>query len=197
MDERLPSFIAAGADIKMELLAAPHALPLLAVINGNREHLRAWLPWVDHMQTEDDIAAYIQQCRQQHAQGTDLGFVIFYQGLTVGRIGIHFINQHNRSGAIGYWIAKPQEGKGIITRACMALLSHCFLRLGLNRVEIRCGTANTRSAAVPQRLGFTIEGVLRQAEWVNGHFQDLAVYSLLKEEWERNEGSALKETRGE
>jgi ribosomal-protein-serine acetyltransferase len=50
-------------------------------------------------------------------------------------------------------------------------------------VEIRCATGNTRSCAIPERLGFSREGVLREAEWVNGRFLDLVVWSLLEQDY--------------
>jgi len=53
----------------------------------------------------------------------------------------------------------------------------------LHRVEIRCDPDNLRSRAIPNRLGFTEEGTLRQVAWQYDHFLDLVVYSLLADEW--------------
>lgn len=177
-------------DLSLELIADKHATSLFDLVSSNREHLRAWLPWVDSMKTVEDFQNYIYQCQQQHQAGSDYGYVISYNLQLIGRIGIHYINHQNKSGAIGYWIGKEWEGKGIITRACVALLQNCFTDLQLNRIEIRCGTGNQKSAAIPERLCFTKEGVLRQAEWVNGRFHDLALYSLLKEEWHKGLANA-------
>ena len=57
--------------------------------------------------------------------------------------------------------------------------------LGLHRVEIRCGTGNLRSCAIPRRLGFTSEGVAREAEWVNDSWVDLFVWWMLEADWRR------------
>ena len=54
----------------------------------------------------------------------------------------------------------------------------------MHRVEIRCATGNTRSCAIPARLGFTREGVLREAEIVGGRFLDLVVWSLLEQDYQ-------------
>ena len=50
-------------------------------------------------------------------------------------------------------------------------------------VCIRVATGNTKSLAIPERLGLQFEGVLRQAELVNGEYYDLALYSMLASEW--------------
>jgi hypothetical protein len=64
-----------------------------------------------------------------------------------------------------------------------ALVDHAFGVWKLNRVEIRAGVENKRSRAIPERLGFTQEGVLRQAERVGDRFVDHVMYSILADEW--------------
>ena len=70
-----------------------------------------------------------------------------------------------------------------MTASCRAVVQYAFNDMGLNRVVIRCATGNRRSRAIPERLGFTLEGVAKQSEWLYDHFVDLAIYSLLRSEW--------------
>jgi ribosomal-protein-serine acetyltransferase len=84
---------------------------------------------------------------------------------------------------IGYWIRSRYEGRGLVTRACEALIDHAFDTIGLHRVVIRAGVENTRSRAIPERLGFTFEGIAREEGRGVGRFYDLAVYGLLDREW--------------
>jgi ribosomal-protein-serine acetyltransferase len=63
------------------------------------------------------------------------------------------------------------------------MLEYAFSRLMLNKVEIRCATGNLKSCAIPQRLGFKQEGIIRQGEWLYDHFVDLNLYGLLVGEW--------------
>jgi ribosomal-protein-serine acetyltransferase len=55
-------------------------------------------------------------------------------------------------------------------------------------VEIGCAPGNRKSCAIPERLGFTREGVLRQREWLYDHFVDHVVYGILAEEWRARRG---------
>ena len=135
------------------------------------------------MRTVDDFKRYIAICKKKHEDKMELGFVILHNNQLSGRIGLHYFDHNNKICSIGYWLDEQQTGKGIITKACNHLIHYAFTELSFNRIEIKCGVGNTKSAAIPQRLGFTKEGVLRQAEWVNGKAIDLYLYSLLKEEF--------------
>jgi ribosomal-protein-serine acetyltransferase len=80
-------------------------------------------------------------------------------------------------------VRSTEEGRGLVTRACRALIDIAFDELGLHRVVIRAGVENVRSRAVPERLGFTYEGVAREEGRGSGGFYDLAVYGMLDREW--------------
>ena len=79
--------------------------------------------------------------------------------------------------------AETAQGRGIMTRACAAMTRWCFDELKLNRVEIQCARENARSRAVPMRLGFVQEGILRQAGTAEAGFVDHVVYGMLASEW--------------
>jgi len=64
---------------------------------------------------------------------------------------------------IGCWLEPAAEGRGLITAACRMLLAYAFDERGLHRAEWRCRADNARSSAVAERLGMTLEGVLREA----------------------------------
>ena len=121
--------------------------------------------------------------RESHENNNGFGCLIRYRGQVAGTIGCHALGHLNHSAEIGYWLGKAFEGKGIMTRACKALVSYAFKDLQMNRIQIRCATGNVRSCAIPQRLGFTREGVMRQSEWLYDHFVDLVLYSMLADEW--------------
>jgi ribosomal-protein-serine acetyltransferase len=70
-----------------------------------------------------------------------------------------------------------------MTRCCANLIDYLFREVGLHRVTIQCGTGNQRSCAIPERLGFTREGITREGEWVNDRWLDLVVWSMLERDW--------------
>ena len=171
------------AEVELRVLTAAHAPALFALTDRNRDHLRRWLPWVDDTRSAKDTAAFIRRGREQLRRNDGFQAGIWYRGELVGAVGYHYWNWVNRETEIGYWLARPFEGKGIMTRACRALVDHAFRDLDLNRVEIRVAAGNTRSRAVAERLGFLQEGVLRDAEYSSAGLVDQVVYGMLRGEW--------------
>ena len=162
-----------------------HADAAFAAVDRNRAHLRRWLPWLDHLKTVDDERAFIARATAQAGANNGFHAAIWRGGDIVGTIGFHYVDWPNRKTEIGYWVDERERGKGIITRSCRAAVDFAFREWKLNRVVIFCATGNAASRAVPERLGFTLEGVYRQAEWLYDHFVDLAAYAMLADEWGR------------
>jgi ribosomal-protein-serine acetyltransferase len=169
--------------IEMRQFEPRDAEAVFAVVDRNREHLRQWLPWVDHSHSAEDIRQFIVRVQAQFEAGQGPNAGVWVDGALAGNVGCHPINWANRSCSLGYWIDAAQQGKGAITLCCAAMLDYLFDELRLHRGEIRCGTGNTRSCAIPERLGFTREGLLRQGEWVNDRWVDLVVWGMLEDEW--------------
>ncbi|HEX8372400.1 MAG TPA: GNAT family protein [Chthoniobacterales bacterium] len=103
----------------------------------------------------------------------------WHQEALCGVIGYNRIDWESRIAFPGYWLAKGSEGKGIMTQCCRALVDHASTEYRLNRIEIMVATENLKSQAIPDRLGFTREGVLRDAEWLYDHYVDHTVNALV------------------
>lgn len=171
--------------IELRLLEERHAEELFALTDRNRAYLREWLPWVDGTITSDDTRAFIRHTLAQLAANNGFQASIAFRGELAGAIGLHSIDWNNRKTEIGYWLDANLQGKGIMTRCCGVVVDHAFKELGLNRVEIRCATDNNKSCSIPERLGFTREGMARDAEWLYDHFVDQALYGMLAREWQQ------------
>ncbi|WP_240480102.1 GNAT family N-acetyltransferase [Paenibacillus fonticola] len=74
-------------------------------------------------------------------------------------------------------------GMGLATKATKLLINHSFEELGLRKVEINVARENLKSKAIPERLGFTAEGTIRNYEYLNGEYHDRIIYGLLQDEW--------------
>lgn len=167
---------------ELQMLEPRHAEELFAVVDRNRERLREWMPWVDGTKSADDTLKFIRDSLKRHAETGEVVAGIWWGGKLAGTIGLHIRGEARAT--IGYWLGEEFEGKGLMTLACRAMLSHAFRDLKVERVEIFAEPRNARSRAVPKRLGFKREGTLRHVTKLNDRFVDHVAYSLLREEWQ-------------
>lgn len=154
---------------------------IFALVDAERDRLRRWLPWVDAVRTVDDEREWLTSVVSAENPREE-AFGIWDEGVFAGGIGLSF-DRLNDTGEIGYWVGSAFEGRGLVTRACRALISHGFEH-GLHRITIHAAPTNARSRAVPERLAFTQEATLRQAGKTGEGYVDLVVYGLLRDEWE-------------
>ena len=110
---------------------------------------------------------------------------MIYKGQIAGLIGLVRTDLSNKSSSIGYWVSEDSQGLGLVTQSVKAILNFGFNTLDFNRIVIRAQPANTRSCAIPERLGFTVEGIAKEAEQLNGQFVDLRIYALLRSQWQK------------
>ena len=169
-------------DTHLRLLEPRDAEELHVLVVSNREHLRPWMPWAAGQELSQ-TRAFIALTRRQIADDGGFQTAIVRDGRIVGMVGFHGIEWEARSTSIGYWLDADCQGRGIVTKAVRALVDHAFSVWDLNRVEIRAAPENLRSRAIPERLGFTEEGTLRQAERVGDRYLDNTVYAVLAEDW--------------
>ena|SRR2546423_259000 len=179
--------LSVGGGLELRQFEEVHTDELFRVIDHNRAYLREWLPWVDGSRLPSDTRHFIRTAREQFENQDTISSGIWVDGQLAGAIGVHKIDWANRNTSIGYWLDAAQQGRGIMTRACRAMVDHVFREFGLHRLEIRCATGNERSCAIPHRLGFTREGVLRETQWLYDRFVDLVVWSMLDDDWRKRE----------
>lgn len=170
-------------EITIKMLNVSDAEQLFGMTDKSRKYLRKWLPWVDHTKTVQDSLNFILNSFELYANRTSLNAGIFYHHKLVGMISVNRFDWTNRIGNIGYWLSADEQGAGIMTRAVRGLIDYSFDQFQLNKIEIRAAQNNKKSRAIPERLGFKKEGILRQAEWLYDHYVDHVVYGLLKHEW--------------
>ena len=177
----LPADLGDGATLRR--LEMSDLEDVWAAVDASRERLEPWMPWIDATRTIDDQRRWLESV--VHDQGSLEGGGVFVDDRYVGGAGLTWDPFHLK-GEIGYWIVGEFEGRGIVTRAVRALLDVGFHEVGLHRIEIHAGVENTRSRAIPERLGFTLEGVERGSGRGSFGFHDSVVYSMLEDEWPKD-----------
>lgn len=169
--------------VVLKLLDTINADKLFELTDSDRPYLKEWLPWVDGTKSVEDSKLFIEATKKQFVSNEGFQAGIWYQGNIAGVIGFHGMNWANRSTSIGYWLGERYRGSGVMTKSCKAFVEYAFRELNINRVEIRCAEKNLRSRAIPERLGFVNEGMIREAEWLSDHYVDHVVYGVLAREW--------------
>ncbi|MDB5100687.1 MAG: GCN5-related N-acetyltransferase [Cyanobacteria bacterium RYN_339] len=168
---------------ELRLLQPWHAEELFALVEANRPRLDYWLRTAIRFKTLEDTRKHVDEWLQRFATGEGIPLGIWHHGRLAGDIRLMRIDPRDRCGELAYWIGGAYEGKGLVTAACRAILAHAFADRQLHRVIIRAAVANTRSRAIPERLGFTLEGIQRESFYINGEYRDIASYSLLAREF--------------
>lgn len=172
-------------DIKLKLLTKQNTNELFEIVDNNRVFLKEWLPWVDGKNTVEEFESSIEKWRNKYISNTGINAGIFFKEELVGMIAFPEIDWKGKKTSFGYWLSPDFEGKGIVGSCVKVLTSYAFKTLNLNRVEISCAEDNLRSRALPEKLGFIKEGILRDNYYLNGRLHNLVVYSLLKSDWEK------------
>jgi ribosomal-protein-serine acetyltransferase len=169
--------------ITIGLLEACHTAAWFEAVERNRALLRERLGWLDHFQTLEHAQQFIQLARNEYAAGTGMKAAIWQHDRIIGGVSVQEIDWLSQTATVGVWLDTGYQGRGLATRCLSKLIEHLFAHMGINRVDVRCATTHPKSMAIPQRLGFHQEGVLRQSLWLYDHFEDEAIYSMLASRW--------------
>jgi ribosomal-protein-serine acetyltransferase len=159
---------------------------LHAAIEESREHLRPWMPWSEGHATLNDTRDYIRTMIGSWILRTEFSMGIFARDTSavLGGMGVHIGSWDIPAFEIGYWIRKSAEGRGYVSEAARLLTTFAFEGLGAQRLVIRCDARNSRSAAIPRRLGYVLEGILRRADLdPGGQLRDVMLFAMLREEY--------------
>lgn len=160
------------------------AVRVFDAIAASREHLRPWMPFADS--TLEDISAFVRRSRGKYDLMQDFVMGIFSKadGRYLGGTGLHRFDWDLGRFEIGYWLRANETGKGYVTESTWRLTSLAFETLEAQRIEIRIAPDNLASRAVPERLGFQLEGILRHSARHEEAFGDICLYSLIRPEYE-------------
>jgi RimJ/RimL family protein N-acetyltransferase len=124
--------------------------------------------------------------RGEDSDRLDLAIATAEDDRCVGEVVLNGLDPANRSCAFRISLIGPSVyGRGYGTEATRLILAHAFDTVGLHRVALEVYDLNPRARHVYDKLGFVVEGVLRDALWWEDRFHDAIAMSMLAPEWER------------
>jgi ribosomal-protein-serine acetyltransferase len=153
-------------------------------IQASLNELKPWMPFAHKEQSEEETEINIRESYAKFIQREDLRLLIFDKdtGEFIASSGLHRINWSVPKFEIGYWIDTRYSGKGYITEAVEGISDFAFRELKARRVEIRCDSTNLKSRRIPEVLGFTLEGILKNDSLsADGKgLRDTCIYAIVK-----------------
>ncbi|RIW28782.1 N-acetyltransferase [Bacillus salacetis] len=137
----------------------------LAPFNGVEDALSE-IQWYDSIRRE--------------GSGIRWGIILKESGRMIGSCGFHNMDTAHFRAEVGYELSRDCWGKGIASEALGAVLRFGFEYYRLERIQALIEPENAPSQKLIAAKGFIREGLLRHYEYTNGKFDDLYMYSLLK-----------------
>lgn len=152
-------------------------------VAASLEELKPWMPWVHEPLSIEIAEAELRRAQARFVTREDLRYNIFLRdGQTyIGGTGLHRIDWTLRRFEIGYWIDSRHTGRGYATEAAKAMADLALNTLSARRVEIRVDALNAQSAAIPPKLGFKLDGRLKNALPAHdgsNEIRDMLLFSL-------------------
>ncbi len=127
--------------------------------------------------------AYLRKLSESESDVV-LGIMVRETEQFIGVAGLHQLDPRNRHAQFGIFVGeKSAWGKGYGTEATRLMVCHAFDTLNLNRVWLHVYEYNERAVRVYQKVGFQIEGRLRQDTFRDGRYWDTLVMAVLRDEW--------------
>lgn len=155
------------------------AAELAAALSNKKvqDNLRDGLPYP---YTEQDGRGFISAMLSADPNAT-FSFAITVDDRVIGSIGVfRQDNIHRQSAELGYYIAEPYWGHGIMTQAVRQICEYVFSNSDILRIYAEPFAHNIASCRVLEKAGFQYEGTLRQNAVKNGAVIDMKLYARLK-----------------
>jgi N-acetyltransferase len=172
-----------GRHVRLEPLAIAHLAGLAEV--GLDQELWRWIP--RPVQTEEEMAAYIETALSEQERGVSLPFALIEKltGRAIGSSRYGNIERAHRRVEIGWtWVARDWQRTAVNTEAKYLLLQHAFEALGCMRVELKTDSLNERSRKAILRIGGHQEGLFRNhMVTASGRIRHTVYFSIVDSEW--------------
>jgi [ribosomal protein S5]-alanine N-acetyltransferase len=152
-------------------------------IFSDQETMQYWScrPYTSIVQAQKLIESLTETTRQEI--GIHWAITLRGENRLIGRCGYNEWRKQHRRGEISYIIARNDWGKGIAREALHLILDYGFREMNLHSIEAGVTPGNEGSTRMLERLGFRLEGHLRESYFAEDHFVDSLIYSLLRQDF--------------
>ncbi len=177
-----------GARIVLRRYVDSDAPMLCATIRSAHEHLHRWLPGFEQPWSFDDTLAFVRQAQARWMTREVFHLAICDQRTDqfLGDLRLRPTDWSLPAFDLAYWLHPSSEGHGYLSEAVRLITQVAFDTLGAQRVAIVCDQKNARSRHVPERLGYVLEGCLRNnARGPDGSLFDMLVFALTPTDYQR------------
>ncbi len=185
--------------LRCRLIEASDAPWLLEAVTASQAHLQPWMPWAVTDYTQDMAEEFVTAQVQRDGK---LVSEAIYVPCDAEHVFLGCFGLHARLGQgaleIGYWVDVRHTRRGVATLAA-ALLTEAALSIpGVSRVEIHHDEANTLSAGVPQRLGYSLGCSVQREPEAPGEIGVECQWRMRGQDWPSSAGAQLlAEARGQ
>lgn len=169
------------ARLVLRSLTPKDARELLAIVSRSRAELGRFMTWPREMNELEHARRFIALGREGWLTERTARFAMLdrVSGELLGTVELDAIDFRRSQAELGYWIRTDRAGRGYTTEAARALLFYAFGTLSLHKVRADVAVGNAPSARVLEKLGFALEGTLREDRPIGGVFTDHWRYGLL------------------
>ena len=129
--------------------------------------------------------------RYRNDQPSSWGIIDKATNRLVGTIGYMDYNEDNATVEVGYSLARWLWNGGYMTEALTRVIEYTFEAMDVNRIEAQHELENPSSGRVMEKCGMRKEGELRQRLYNKGRYVDVALYAILKEDYDKAKGQSL------
>ncbi len=106
-------------------------------------------------------------------------------GTLIGSCGVRVVSADEKQGTFGCELGTAHWGKGYALEAATAIIQYGLSNFALHRIYAETNSENVAAIALAQRLGFRVEGELRENRWFRGRWWNTTILSVLVTEWEQ------------